>query len=178
MSTQSPEFRPSDVPADAKIAIAAARFNAPIVDELIAGCRRRLSELKIAPDRIELHRVPGAFELPLAAKLLAGTSRFSAVICLGAVIRGDTPHFDYVAGECARGIQNVSIETGIPIIFGVLTTNTEEQARDRIGGPHGHAGERAAEAALEMIALSVRLSPSSPLAPGSAGVRNPGKAGG
>jgi 6,7-dimethyl-8-ribityllumazine synthase len=157
MSTQPPQFRAEDIPADARIAIAAARFNGPIVDELIAGCRRRLSELNITSDKIELHRVPGAFELPLAAKMLADTKRFSAVICLGAVIRGDTPHFDYVAGECARGIQNVALATSIPIIFGVLTTNTEEQARQRIGGVHGHAGERAAEAALEMIALAARL---------------------
>jgi 6,7-dimethyl-8-ribityllumazine synthase len=178
MSTQSPEFLPTDVPTDARIAIAAARFNAPIVDELIAGCRRRLSELKITTDRIELHRVPGAFELPLAAKLLASTRRFSAVICLGAVIRGDTPHFEYVAGECARGIQNVSIETSIPVIFGVLTVNTEDQARQRIGGSHGHAGERAAEAALEMIALTARLAAAAPLAGGSADVAYPGKTGG
>jgi 6,7-dimethyl-8-ribityllumazine synthase len=157
MSTQSPAFQLSQIPADARIGIVAARFNAPIVDELIAGCRRRFLELRIAADRIELHRVPGAFELPLAAKLLANTGRFSAVICMGAVIRGDTPHFDYVAGECARGIQAVSLETSLPIIFGVLTTNTEEQARQRIGGSHGHAGERAAEAALEMIALAHTL---------------------
>jgi 6,7-dimethyl-8-ribityllumazine synthase len=157
MSTQTPDFQPSQIPPTARLAIAAARFNAPIVDELIAGARRRLAELKITPDRIELHRVPGAFELPLAAKLMADSGRFAAVICLGAVIRGDTPHFDYVAGECARGIQNVSLATGIPIIFGVLTTNTDEQAQQRIGGIHGHAGERAAEAALEMIALAATL---------------------
>jgi 6,7-dimethyl-8-ribityllumazine synthase len=157
MSSQTPEFQPSQVPPTARIAIAAARFNAPIVDELIAGCRRRLEQLKITADRIELHRVPGAFELPLAAKLMARTERFAAVICLGAVIRGDTPHFEYVAGECARGIQDVALATAIPIIFGVLTTNTEQQARERIGGAQGHAGERAAEAALEMIALATKL---------------------
>jgi 6,7-dimethyl-8-ribityllumazine synthase len=161
MSSQIPEFQPGDIPATARIAIAAARFNAPIVDELIAGCRRRLEELKIASHRVELYRVPGAFELPLAAKLMADSGRFAAVICLGAVIRGDTPHFEYVAGECARGIQDVALATSIPIIFGVLTTNTDEQARQRIGGAHGHAGERAAEAALEMIVLanSVRFVP-------------------
>src|SRR5258708_5913341 len=157
MSTQAPEFRPADVPRDARIAIAAARFNAPIVDELIAGCTRRLTAIGIGPERVELHRVPGAFELPLAAKLLANSGRFSAVICLGAVIRGDTPHFEYVAGECARGIQDVAVATSLPVIFGVLTTNTEEQARERIGGCHGHAGERAAEAAAEMIVLKARI---------------------
>jgi 6,7-dimethyl-8-ribityllumazine synthase len=158
MSAQTPAYQASDVPTDARIAIVAARFNAPIVDELISGCQRRLAALKINADRIELHRVPGAFELPLAAKLLADTKRVSAVICLGAVIRGDTHHFDYVAGECARGIQNAALATSVPIIFGVLTTNTDEQARERIGGVHGHAGERAAEAALEMIAFKTKIS--------------------
>ena len=158
MSTQAPAFVPSDVPVGARIAIAAARFNAPIVDELLAGCLRRLAELSVPADRVETHRVPGAFELPLAAKALARTGRFAAVVCLGAVVRGDTPHFDYVAGECARGIAAVSLSENLPIIFGVLTTNTEQQALDRIGGSHGHAGERAAEAALEMAGLLAKLS--------------------
>src|SRR5690349_14051450 len=158
MSTQAPAFIAGDVPGAARIAIAAARFNAKIVDELLAGCLRRLKELGIAAERVETHRVPGAFELPLAALALARTRRFSALVCLGAVIRGDTPHFDYVAGECARGIANVSLSENLPVIFGVLTTNTEQQALDRIGGAHGHAGERAAEAALEMITLVHRLS--------------------
>jgi 6,7-dimethyl-8-ribityllumazine synthase len=157
MSTHAPEFRASDVPPDARIAIVAARFNAQIVDELLAGCLRRLAEIGIGEDRTAVYHVPGAFELPLAAKVLAGTKQFSAVICLGCVIRGDTPHFDYVAGEAARGIQQVAIETSLPIIFGVLTTNTDEQARQRIGGSQGHAGERAAEAAAEMIALLRRM---------------------
>ena len=106
--------------------------------------------------RVEIHKVPGAFELPVAAKVLAGTKRFHAVICLGCVIRGDTPHFDYVAGEAARGIQQVAVTEGVPVIFGVLTTNTEQQALDRVGGAHGHAGERAAEAAAEMIVMVSR----------------------
>jgi 6,7-dimethyl-8-ribityllumazine synthase len=156
MSTQAPAFVPSDVPPDARVAIVAARFNAPIVDELLAGCLRRLNELDVTEDRVEVHRVPGAFELPVAAKVLARTGRFRAVICLGCVIRGDTPHFDYVAGEAARGIQQVAISESLPVIFGVLTTNTEQQALDRVGGSHGHAGERAAEAALEMIAMVQR----------------------
>jgi 6,7-dimethyl-8-ribityllumazine synthase len=157
MSTQAPAFVPADVPKDAQIAIVTARFNAPIVDELLAGCLRRLGELGVSEDRIQTHRVPGAFELPLAAKTLALTGRFAAIVCLGAVIRGDTPHFDYVAGECARGIAEVSLSESLPVIFGVLTTNTEQQALDRIGGSHGHAGERAAEAALEMAALLARI---------------------
>jgi 6,7-dimethyl-8-ribityllumazine synthase len=158
MSTQAPKFKPQDIPKDARVAIVAARFNAEIVDELLAGCSRRLNELGVDQSRITTEHVPGAFELPLAAKAMARTHRFAAVICLGCVIRGDTPHFDYVAGECARGIAEVARSEMIPVIFGVLTTNTEQQARDRIGGSHGHAGERAAEAALEMIALMRRLS--------------------
>jgi 6,7-dimethyl-8-ribityllumazine synthase len=156
MSTNAPAFRPSDIPPDARVAVVAARFNAKIVDELLAGCLRRLKSLGISDERIETHRVPGAFELPVAAKVLARTHRFSAVICLGCVVRGDTPHFDYVAGEAARGIQQVAVSEGLPVIFGVLTTNTEQQALDRTGGPQGHAGERAAEAALEMIAMVKR----------------------
>ena len=153
MSTAAPAFVPSDVPRDARVAIVAARFNAHIVDELLAGCLRRLNELGIDQTRTETHRVPGAFELPVAAKVLAQTGRFHAIICLGCVVRGDTPHFDYVAGEAARGIQQVALSESLPVIFGVLTTNTEQQALDRVGGSHGHAGERAAEAALEMIAM-------------------------
>lgn len=155
MSNDGPAFIiPQNIPPDTKIGIVAARFNAEIVNELLAGCVRRLQEMKFDPEtRIETHRVPGAFELPVAARAMAKTKRFSAVICLGCVVRGDTPHFDYVAGEAARGIQQVSIDEALPIIFGVLTTETFEQARDRIGGSHGHAGERAAEAAVEMISV-------------------------
>jgi 6,7-dimethyl-8-ribityllumazine synthase len=146
------------LPRMACVAVVAARFNAPIVEELLAGCLRRLKELGVSEDRLEVHHVPGAFELPLAAKMLAATHRFSAIVCLGCVIRGDTPHFDYVAGECARGLQQVALSESLPVIFGVLTTNTEQQALDRIGGPHGHAGKRAADAAAEMIALLARVS--------------------
>jgi 6,7-dimethyl-8-ribityllumazine synthase len=153
MSTQAPAFVPSDVPPDARVAVVAARFNAHIVDELLSGCLRRLDSLGVRGDRVETCRVPGAFELPVAAKVLAETHRFSAVVCLGCVVRGDTPHFDYVAGEAARGIQQVAVSEALPVIFGVLTTDTEQQALDRTGGKHGHAGERAADAALEMIAM-------------------------
>jgi len=153
MSTAIPAFEPGDVPPDARVAVVAARFNAHIVDELLAGCLRRLNELGIDDRRVKAYRVPGAFELPVAAKALARTGRFSAIICLGCVVRGDTPHFVYVAGEAASGIQRVALDECLPVIFGVLTTNTEQQALDRTGGAHGHAGERAAEAAAEMIAV-------------------------
>jgi len=157
MSTQRPPSVRLELPSDARVGVVAARFNEPIVDELLAGCLRRLMELGVEGDRVEVHRVPGAFELPLAAQALARTGRVSAVICLGCVIRGDTPHFDFIAGEAARGVRQVALSEHLPIIFGVLTTNTEQQARDRAGGKNGHAGERAADAAAEMIAVLVTM---------------------
>jgi 6,7-dimethyl-8-ribityllumazine synthase len=157
MSTQAPVFKAADIPGDARIAIAAARFNQEIVDELLAGCVRRLEDHGVSGDRVSIHRVPGAFELPLAAKLLAQTGRYSALVCLAAVVRGETPHFEYVAGECARGIAEVGLSEKLPVIFGVLTTDNEQQAWDRCGGKNGHAGERAADAALEMLALACRI---------------------
>jgi 6,7-dimethyl-8-ribityllumazine synthase len=157
MSKDAPTFQVTEIPPDARIAIVAARFNEELVDSLLEGCRRRLGEAEITGHRLEVHRVPGAFELPVAAAALAQTKKFAAVICLGCVIRGDTPHFDYVAGEAARGIARVGIDHTLPVIFGVLTTNTEQQARDRLGGTHGHAGERAADAAMEMIALLAKI---------------------
>jgi 6,7-dimethyl-8-ribityllumazine synthase len=153
MSTETPQVLATHVSPKTRIGIAAARFNAQIVDELLAGCIRRLVELGVDPNRIQTVRVPGAFELPVTAKAFARTGRFDAVICLGAVVRGETPHFDYVAGEAARGIQDVAVAENLPVIFGVLTTNTHEQALERIGGTHGHAGERAADAAVEMIGV-------------------------
>ena len=153
MSTHVPPPAATSFPAGTRVAVVAARFNAHLVDELLAGCLRKLGQMGLKDDGIDVHRVPGAFELPVAAKVLAQTKRYGAVVCLGCVIRGDTPHFDYVAGECARGLQDVSIWEHLPVIFGVLTTNTHEQAVDRVGGAHGHAGERAAEAAVEMIAV-------------------------
>lgn len=155
VSKEIPTFIvPDNLPSDATFGIVAARFNADIVDALLDGCIRRLSEMGIATElRVEIHRVPGAFELPVAACAMARSGRFAAVICLGCVVRGDTPHFEYVAGETARGIQQVSIDECVPIIFGVLTTETFEQARERTGGSHGHAGERAAEAAVEMASV-------------------------
>jgi 6,7-dimethyl-8-ribityllumazine synthase len=153
MSTLVPQIVTTHIGKKTRIAVAAARFNAEIVDELLTGCLRRLGELGVAEGHVEVVRVPGAFELPVTAKAFAKTGRYSAVICLGAVVRGETPHFEYVAGEAARGLQDVAIWENLPVIFGVLTTNTQEQAMDRIGGKHGHAGERAAEAAVEMIGV-------------------------
>jgi 6,7-dimethyl-8-ribityllumazine synthase len=157
MSTEVPTTIKLEFPPGVRVGVIAARFNAGIVDELISGCTRRLKELGLDAERYDVHRVPGAFELPVAAQTLAKSGRVAAVICLGCVVRGDTPHFDYVAGEAARGITQAALNTGVPIIFGVLTTNTEEQARDRAGGKHGHAGERAADAAAEMVAVLGRM---------------------
>lgn len=157
MSTRPPAALPQQVPKNAKVAVIAARFNPPIVDELLRGCLARLAELGVSGRRVEVHRVPGSFELPVAAKLAARRGKFSAIICLGAVIRGQTPHFDFVAGETARGIQQVALDECLPVIFGVLTTDNQRQARERIGGKHGHAGKNAAQAAIEMIAMAARL---------------------
>ncbi|HVT90599.1 MAG TPA: 6,7-dimethyl-8-ribityllumazine synthase [Tepidisphaeraceae bacterium] len=155
MSTRAPKASSASLPRNARIAVAAARFNQEFVDELLKGCLERLTELKAPAPSV--HHVPGAFELPLAAKWLARTKKYDAIICLGCVIRGDTPHFEYVAGECARGIQRVSLDEGLPVIFGVLTTENDEQVRQRLSGSHGHAGRRAADAAAEMIALRRRI---------------------
>ena len=157
MSTNAPSPGEIRLPHDVRVGIVAARFNAEIVDALLSGCLARLKEFGLEGERIEVHRVPGAFELPVAAQALARSGRVWAVICLGAVIRGDTPHFDYVAGEAARGIQRVSLSEHLPVIFGVLTTDNDQQARERIGGTHGHAGRRAADAAAEMIAVMAEI---------------------
>lgn len=153
MSTDAPVFLPADVPANLRFAIAAARFNDKLVSTLLEGCRNRFAELGVGPERVQVVRVPGAFELPLAAQELARTGNYAAVICLGAVVRGETPHFEYVSGEAARGIAEVARTQRLPVIFGVLTTNNEQQAWDRAGGKHGHAGRSAAEAAIEMAML-------------------------
>ncbi len=134
-----------------RFALAVARFNADITEPLLDGARRTLD--KYGATDIDVVRVPGAFELPLIAQALASAGRADAVICIGAVVRGDTPHFEYVAGECASGIARVALDTGLPVIFGVLTVDTREQALERIGGKEGHKGEEAAATAIEMVAL-------------------------
>ncbi len=158
MSRNRPPELKLRLPEAARIAVIASRFNSDIVERLVDGCLRTLTELGAGSTQVELHMVPGAFELPGAAKMALDAGRVSGVICLGCVIRGDTPHFDFVAGECARGIQQVAIETAKPVIFGVLTTETRKQALDRAGGRHGHAGESAARACVEMILLAQKLS--------------------
>lgn len=142
---------------DLRIAIIAARFNESVVDNLIQGALETLERHGASKGQIDLVRVPGAFEIPVAARKLAELRRHDAIIALGAVIRGDTAHFEYVAGECARGLGRVGTETGIPIAFGVLTTNTEEQAIERADPAAGNKGGEAALTAIEMANLLRRL---------------------
>jgi 6,7-dimethyl-8-ribityllumazine synthase len=140
-----------------KVAIVAARFNDFIVSSLLKGATTAWSERGGAVDDLLIARVPGAFELPVVARKLALSGRYDAVIALGCVIRGDTPHFEYVAGECARGLNLVSLETGLPIIFGVLTVETVEQALERAATTAGNKGGESMDTALEMISLMKQL---------------------
>ena len=140
-----------------KIAIVAARFNDFIVSSLMKGASAAWLEHGGAPADLTVVRVPGAFELPVTARRLAAGGRYDAVVALGCVIRGDTPHFDYVAGECARGLQLASLETGVPIAFGVLTVESLEQALERAATSAGNKGGEAMECALEMAGLMARL---------------------
>ena len=139
-----------------RVAIVAGRFNDHVTKPLLEGALDALDELGAADASV--HWVPGAFEIPLLAQRLATTRAFDAVICLGAVIRGDTPHFDYVAGECAAGVARVSLDTGIPCIFGVLTTDDLDQAMARAGGAEGNKGAEAARTAIEMVDLLRNIS--------------------
>lgn len=140
-----------------RYAIVASRFNALVVDKLVAGALGCLQAHGISEGDVSVLRVPGAFELPQAAKRLALTGRFDAVITLGVVIRGRTPHFDYVCQACTQGLTQVALESDCPVVFGVLTTNDLAQAQERSGGKHGNKGHDAALAALEMVALYRQL---------------------
>lgn len=142
---------------DCSIGIIVSKFNEPVTSRLLAGAEETLKQLGTAAGQIQLVRVPGAFELPLAAKALAQSHEFDAVICLGAVIRGETAHFDYISEVTSRGIGNVALETGIPVIFGVLTTNTVEQAMERSGASERNKGADAARTAIEMVSLMKQL---------------------
>jgi 6,7-dimethyl-8-ribityllumazine synthase len=140
-----------------RIAIVAARFNHFVVDKLVAAAIETLDQAGISAQDLDIVRVPGAFEIPLVARELAESRNYDAVITLGAVIRGGTPHFDYVAGECARGVSEAARDSGVPVVFGVLTCDTLEQATDRAGGAHGNKGADAALAAIEMADLLRKL---------------------
>lgn len=132
-----------------RVALIAARFNAPLVDRLLAGARAAWARRGGDPAALEEFRVPGAFELPLACRQAAFTGRYSAVVALGCVIRGDTPHFDHVAGQCAEGLMQAGLETGLPVVFGVLTVETEAQALERADPARLDKGGEAVESAIE-----------------------------
>ena len=138
-------------------AILAARFNDTIVDRLVGGAIDYLLRHGAEKENLTLVRVPGAFEMPLAAKKLAASGKYSAVICLGAVVRGHTPHFDFVAGECTKGLAQVSLETSVPVGCGLLTTDNLEQAIERAGTKAGNKGVEAAAAALELVRVMEQI---------------------
>jgi len=139
--------------AGLRFAIVVSRFNSFITERLLAGAMDALTRAGGSPDLIDIIKVPGSWEVPLAAGEVARQKRYDAVICLSAVIRGETPHFDYVAAGAAKGIAHVAAETGVPVAFGVLTTNTLEQAIDRAGAKGGNKGFDAAMTAIEMANL-------------------------
>ncbi|MGC9457771.1 MAG: 6,7-dimethyl-8-ribityllumazine synthase [Halothiobacillaceae bacterium] len=141
----------------ARFAILATRWNELVVDVLVKGAVDALKRHGVTEESITIIRVPGAYELPLVAQRAAATEDFDAIVCLGAVIRGSTPHFDYVAGEAAKGIASVSMDYELPVIFGVLTTDTLEQAFERAGTKAGNKGAEAATAAIEMVSLLRQL---------------------
>ena len=154
------EGKPTEEHIDArglKFAVLCARFNNLITDRLLEGAVEALKRAGASEGAIDVVSVPGSWELAMAAQSIARSKKPDAIIALGAVIRGDTPHFDYVAGETARGLMTVQLETGIPVAFGVLTTNTEQQAADRAGGKEGNKGHDAALTAIEMAVLIRRL---------------------
>ena len=140
-----------------KFAIVVARFNGFITDRLLAGALDALHRTGCGADDIDVVKVPGAWELPLTVKALAQSNRYDGIVALGAVIRGETPHFEYVAGESASGLSRVALETGVPVAMGVLTTNTVEQAIDRAGAKSGNKGFDAAMTAIEMASLLRRV---------------------
>ncbi|MCK9172576.1 6,7-dimethyl-8-ribityllumazine synthase [Desulfuromonas thiophila] len=140
-----------------RVALVVSRFNSFICERLVEGALDCLQRHGASDDQISIVRVPGAFEIPLVAQRLAASGRYDGVICLGAVIRGATPHFDYVSAEVSKGIASVSLATGVPVAFGVLTTDTIEQAIERAGSKAGNKGAEAAMTLIEMINLLKQL---------------------
>jgi 6,7-dimethyl-8-ribityllumazine synthase len=147
------ELQGSQTAAGCRFAIVVSRFNAEITDGLLAGARRALAEAQVTDENVTVVRVPGSFEIPLAAGRLARSGSFDAVICIGCLIKGDTMHFEFIASATSHGIMDASAATGVPITFGVLTTLTEEQAYARAGDSADNKGREAALAAVEMATL-------------------------
>ncbi len=150
-----------------RVALACSRFNRFVTEGLLEGARDALERHGVDPGSVAVAWAPGAFELPALAQRLALSGSFDAVVCLGAVIRGETGHYEHVAGQCAAGIQRVQLDTGVPVAFGVLTTDTVQQAVDRAGAKDGNKGAEAAVAALEMVNLFRQLPQAAPSAPGT-----------
>ncbi len=136
-----------------RIGIVVARFNDFITSRLLDGAKAALSSHGVRDDDVTVASVPGSFEVPLTAKKLAGSGKFDAIVCLGAVIRGETGHYEHVAGESAKGVAAISLATGVPVIYGILTTDTLEQAINRAGGKQGNTGYSAGVSAIEMVNL-------------------------
>lgn len=136
-----------------RIGMIVSDFNDHITHELLNGAKSRCNELGISDDHIAVFHVPGAVEIPLVAKLLAKSNQYNAIIALGCVIRGETSHYDYVCDQVSQGCQRVMLDYDIPVIFGVLTTENDEQAKNRIGGTEGHKGKEAADAAIHMMKI-------------------------
>jgi len=152
-----PEFIGDYTAPSGRFAVVVARFNAVVTESLLAGCRDALACHGVPEDRIDVAWVPGSFEIPVVARKLAASGRYAAVICLGCVIRGETAHFDHVANQAAAGVMQAACSTGIPVIFGILTTDSFEQALNRAGLKGGNKGADAAMAAIEMANLVARL---------------------
>ena len=142
-----------------RVAVVVARFNELITERLLDGAVKTAHEHGVAPHNLDVVWVPGAYELPMAARRLASTGRYDAIACVGAVIRGETPHFDFVAGEAARGIAQAAADYDLPVTFGVITSDNVEQAQARAGGAVGNKGRESMLAALEMASLLPQLGP-------------------
>ena len=140
-----------------RVAIVVSRFNDFVTTRLLDGARAALADAGIAADDVEVLHVPGAFEIPMAAQRVAETGKVDAVVCLGCLIRGETPHFEYIASACAHGITAAAASTGVPMSFGVLTTNSAEEALERAAAGPSNKGREAADAAVEMARLFARL---------------------
>ena len=139
--------------SDCRIAIVMSRYNSFIGERLLKGCLKTLDDKGVAKDKTTLIHVPGAFEIPIVVKRLAESRKYDAIITLGAVIRGETPHFDYICNECSRCLADIGVQTNVPVIFGVLTVDNTEQAMDRSGDEESNKGSECADAALEMISV-------------------------
>lgn len=150
-------YEGTHTPPPGRFVLVAARFNREVVDKLVEGALKAFKDQQVADDAVDLVWVPGSFEIPMVAKRLAISGKYAAVIALGAVIKGETDHYEYVAGPAAQGVMQAAMDTGIPVIFGILTCQREEHALDRAGGKEGNKGADAALAAMEVVNLLRQL---------------------